>query len=647
LVSRFQPDGTFLYANNGFCTFFGVTKEAVEGSKWHPIAHPDDLPMIKEKLSQLSPENPAVFIENRVYDARGKIQWVQFSNKAFFNEHGLILEIQSVGRDITDQKQAEAALLESQKILSHAQSLAGIGGSVYDVEQDQLYQSEEWCRIHGVKAKRLTMDQLLPLAHQEDLPRIQTAFEKTLNYGDPYIIEHRIIRPDTGEIRYVSAHGEAIKNSDGKVIKLFCAVQDITERKQVESRQNLTIEILKNINSPLSFTDIISRILLAIKKEMDLDAVGFRLRSGDDYPYYSQEGFSLEFVKAENNLTIPDRNGDVCRDGQGNPSLECTCGLVISGNKDPNNPLFTPYGSVWTNNSLSLLDLSPAEDPRLHPRNRCSHEGFLSVALIPIYVDREIVGLLQLNDRNQDRFTIEIMQYLEGVSASIGIMLKRRQAEEQIITSLKEKEVLLKEIHHRVKNNLTIIGSILSLQTPYLEDRKSREIFKECENRVRTMSKIHSKLYQSRDFAHIAFGSYLQELSQELFLSYQIDPDAIEFKTQIDNISLDINTALPLGLLLTELITNALKYAFPEGRKGKLQVSIQQENNQKVLTVADDGIGFPEHLDFQNTKTLGLQLVMGLVRQLDGTIEMKRKQGTVWTITFPAAKQAERGLKSS
>jgi PAS domain S-box-containing protein len=213
-----------------------------------------------------------------------------------------------------------------------------------------------------------------------------------------------------------------------------------------------------------------------------------------------------------------------------------------------------------------------------------------------------------------------------------------KRAEQQIMTSLKEKEILLKEIHHRVKNNLATIISILSLQAPYIEDEKAQEIFRECQNRVRTMSKIHSKLYQSRDFAHIDFGSYLQELTQELFLSYQIDPDAIEFETQIDTISLDINTALPLGLLLTELITNALKYAFPEGRKGKLQVSIQQENNQKVLTVADDGIGFPEHLDFQKTKSLGLQLVMGLVQQLQGTIKMKKDQGTTFTITFPAEK---------
>jgi PAS domain S-box-containing protein len=225
-----------------------------------------------------------------------------------------------------------------------------------------------------------------------------------------------------------------------------------------------------------------------------------------------------------------------------------------------------------------------------------------------------------------------------GVRSAIQDITELKRAEEKIIASLKEKEVLLKEIHHRVRNNLTTIVSILSLQAPYLEDRKSQEIFRECENRVRTMSKIHTKLYQSKDLAHIDFGSYLRELSSELFMSYQVNPEAIDLEIDVDDIELDINAALPLGLLLTELITNSLKYAFPGGRKGRLQVNLQKVVDRMVLSVADDGIGFPEHLDYQNTTSLGLQLVMGLVRQLDGTIDMKREQGTAFNITFPEAK---------
>jgi PAS domain S-box-containing protein len=212
---------------------------------------------------------------------------------------------------------------------------------------------------------------------------------------------------------------------------------------------------------------------------------------------------------------------------------------------------------------------------------------------------------------------------------------ERKRAEEQLRANLKEKEILLQEIHHRVKNNLAIIASILSLQFPMIEDEKSKEIFRECENRVRIMAKIHNKLYQSIDFSRIDFGTYLQEVSEHLFMSYQIDFEAVAVSTHIENITLDINTALPLGLLVTELITNALKYAFPEGRKGRIEISLREEKNHWILSVADNGVGFPEGLDFQNTTTLGLQLVNALVTQLSGTIALSKDQGSVFKIIFP------------
>lgn len=207
-----------------------------------------------------------------------------------------------------------------------------------------------------------------------------------------------------------------------------------------------------------------------------------------------------------------------------------------------------------------------------------------------------------------------------------------KQAEEMIRASLKEKEILLKEIHHRVKNNLTVIGSILSLQSQSLPDKATQAIFLECQNRVRSMSLIHTKLYQSKDLAHIDFGAYLRELTKELFQSYQVNPEEVILNIQAEDISPTINTAIPLSLILNELTTNALKYAFPEGRRGEIQITLIKEESQVILTVADNGIGFPDQIDFKNTKSLGLQLVMALVKQLHGTIEMEREQGTVFII---------------
>lgn len=199
--------------------------------------------------------------------------------------------------------------------------------------------------------------------------------------------------------------------------------------RQAERNQQLTVEILAILNDPSALTEAIGRILSAIKRETGFEAVGIRLRNGDDFPYFVQEGFSNDFLRTENTLVVRTEDDEPCRDKNGNYSLECTCGLVIAGKTDPTNPLFTPGGSFWTNNSLPILELPPDQDPRLHPRNRCIHDGFLSVALIPIRSSREIIGLLQLNDRRKDCFTLDMIYYFEGISASIGVALNRKQAE--------------------------------------------------------------------------------------------------------------------------------------------------------------------------------------------------------------------------
>jgi PAS domain S-box-containing protein len=243
---------------------------------------------------------------------------------------------------------------------------------------------------------------------------------------------------------WVQLDATVVKDSDGNLV-CRAVMSDITERKQAERRQHLSGEILGILNDSPTLADALRAIVAAIKREMGFDAIGIRLKSGDDYPYFVQDGFSNEFLLAENKLTVRARDGGPCRDEHGNLSLECTCGLVISGQTDPTNPFFTPGGSFWTNDSPPFLDLPPAEDPRLHPRNRCIHERFLSVAQIPIRANREIVGLLQLNAREKDCFTREMIHFFEGISASIGVALMRKQAEDALKTAHEELEQRVRE----------------------------------------------------------------------------------------------------------------------------------------------------------------------------------------------------------
>ncbi|MEI6457219.1 MAG: histidine kinase dimerization/phosphoacceptor domain -containing protein [bacterium] len=213
---------------------------------------------------------------------------------------------------------------------------------------------------------------------------------------------------------------------------------------------------------------------------------------------------------------------------------------------------------------------------------------------------------------------------------------ERQRAEEKIKASLLEKETMLKEIHHRVKNNLQVISSLLGLQSSYVQGEQSRKIFQESQDRVSTMAKIHTMLYQSEDMSRVDFGSFIRDLAGRLQQSYGIAGSPIEVHVDVADVSLTIETSIPCGLILNELVSNALKHAFPEGRGGEVNISMTRARDQFTLTVQDNGIGFPEAMDFHNTKSLGLELVNLLVGQINGTIDLQVKGGTTFTITFPA-----------
>ena len=211
-------------------------------------------------------------------------------------------------------------------------------------------------------------------------------------------------------------------------------------------------------------------------------------------------------------------------------------------------------------------------------------------------------------------------------------------AEEKMRSSLAEKEILLKEVHHRVKNNLQIVSSLLDLQSDYIEDEKSRNIFQDSQNRIRSMALIHQKLYQSESLAFIDLREYIEDLANYLFSTSVHDPDLIHLKVDMGDISLGMDEAVPCGLIVNELISNSLKHAFPDSRGGEIMIRSRVEDGWIVLTISDNGVGLPPGLDFRNTETLGLQLVTTLVKQLRGRIDINNELGgTVVSITFPGS----------
>ncbi len=235
-------------------------------------------------------------------------------------------------------------------------------------------------------------------------------------------------------------------------------------------------------------------------------------------------------------------------------------------------------------------------------------------------------------------FSLEDETYILSIVSDITDL---KSAEDKIKASLLEKEILLKEIHHRVKNNLQVISGLLNLQSHYINEEGAREIYRESQNRIITMALIHEELYQREDLSSIDFADFLQTLSDNLLSSYGMDKRRISIELDIKDAELIIDTAIPCGLIINELVSNSLKHAFPGKNKGEISVKLHSTGNKGYsLKVSDNGTGFPKGVNFRQTKSLGLQLVTVLVDQLGGTIKMVKRKGTTFYITFKEYREA-------
>lgn len=250
--------------------------------------------------------------------------------------------------------------------------------------------------------------------------------------------------------------------------------------------------------------------------------------------------------------------------------------------------------------------------------------------------------LLLAQERLEERVKERTLQLAESnqqlVLANSALHVEidqRKQMEEQVRASLHEKEILLKEIHHRVKNNLQIISSLLNLQSENIQDQDTRQLFRDSQNRVRSMALIHEKIYQSQDLAHINFADYIHSLGNYLLRSLRPQSSQVSLRIDVQPVFLGLDEAIPCGLIVNELVSNSFKHAYPNGSQGEVYICFSgTEKGAKTMRIGDHGIGLPVELDFTNTTSLGLQLVNSLVDQIGGTIALNREEGTEFRIVF-------------
>lgn len=306
------------------------------------------------------------------------------------------------------------------------------------------------------------------------------------------------------------------------------------------------------------------------------------------------------------------------------------------------------FGHAITSGAV-VLSNSPASDPRAggslpkgHPPLKC----FLGV---PIFRGNEVVGIIGVANRQNGYTGIE-QDMIQILTRAVSVLYEnyrqrereatlevaRKEAEEQIRRALKEKEVLLKEIHHRVKNNLQVVSSLLSLQASRLVDDEQREPFQVSQDRLQAMILIHEQLYRLENLAEISFGEFIERQAHELFRAYGVDSDKVTLEIRAEGVRLDIDKAIPCGLIVTELLTNVLKYAFPGEKAGKITIQLLSGQDAMVtLKISDNGVGLPDSLDIRHSNSLGMRLVCALTDQLEGKIELEREGGTEFMIQFP------------
>jgi two-component sensor histidine kinase/CheY-like chemotaxis protein len=250
---------------------------------------------------------------------------------------------------------------------------------------------------------------------------------------------------------------------------------------------------------------------------------------------------------------------------------------------------------------------------------------YVEVPVVPEILRSKVAVFVDLNRQRRD---------LQRLNDALQAEIAQRRSAEEAVRHAREKEVLLQEIHHRVKNNLQIITSLLRMQSRAVQDPAFSGALLECQNRVAAMALIHDKLYRARDLARVSFPEYVRDLTNNILTSYTLPASSVRVNLDVDDLSLSLDSAVPCGLILNELMSNCLKHAFPLGHSGTVHVGFHAAGDQLCLMVRDDGVGMPADVDLERTSSLGWRLIRALVQQLGGFVQCHSAGGTVVELRF-------------
>lgn len=301
---------------------------------------------------------------------------------------------------------------------------------------------------------------------------------------------------------------------------------------------------------------------------------------------------------------------------------------------------------LTTKGQVQISSLKDFSESILREKELLKAQSIQSLIAVALNKDGNLKGFVGFDSvKKEVRWSQIYLNLLLILAEIFNNLLDKKEFEETLKESLSEKEVLLSEIHHRVKNNMQIISSLFHLQSRYVGEPESRKFLRDTQSRVRAMAMIHEKIYLSHNLSSINFKDYVSNLVHEILANYSLD-NRLKLTLNIEEVEFNPETMMPLALILNELVTNTLKYAFPENQEGELKIALVAANGEYILSVSDDGVGLPDKISIENTETLGLRLVYSLVQQLDGTIKLNQNQGTEFIINFQEANYPSRWNRS-
>jgi PAS domain S-box-containing protein len=415
----------------------GYTSEefASNTSLWFRMVPESDIEQVLLGINDILNHRETKSIEHRIVRKDDSVRWVRNTPVPQYDERGLLLRYDGLITDITERKQAEESLREKEEVLRVALDATNIAIWDWNIARDIWHASPKYFTLLGYEPQNGALDRSVWVerVHPEDRDLVAEKIKRILERKEEsYEYEARMLHAD-GSYRWHRVLGRVVERDEqGKAARMLGVRTDITERKQVEDERQETLDLLSFAGSSSSREDLIKKATGFFMALSGCEAIGIRIKQGQDYPYFEQRGFPQEFVQLENTLCARDDTGRVLLDSTGNPVLECMCGNIISGRFDPSKPFFTKFGSFWSNATSELLASTSDADRQARTRNRCNTEGYESVALIPLRIGNARLGLVQLNDKRRDQFTAAKIAFWERLAEYLAVAVAKIQAEEEL-----------------------------------------------------------------------------------------------------------------------------------------------------------------------------------------------------------------------